>query len=817
MSAVAVVVGIDAYRGQPLTSAVRDALAFRDALLRLGLVDVGSVTLLSAPAQDGGLLATRDQITAALRQPYLHGDDVDRMYVFLSGHGMLVPGSVSRSTSATAFLPADVIDPIAEPWKLLNIDNLLHSFRTAGPREQFFFIDACRDLRYEQYPPELASIGLAGRDQPAVGVRAQGAVYAVSPGGQALGSREGLGVMTGHLIQALHGTGEALDYDEMLDSYVVTMQSVYAYVRARIEEQVSGLPTWQRQYMLPDPALSGPPLTPIRLVPDPGPASLTLTVEPPGDAQYLWVNLLLRGARLAEPQWPPEVFGQPVPVPRQRFRLSAVSNMGATGVEPELIDGRIMTSARIKHHFIGALGPGPRLPLPVAPPRDPGLGPATVVEATGARLPWLGDAADPWNERPGGLLRGATEEPWAAMEISGLSPPYYPAQTVRPWQGVLPDVLVPAGLYQVTFRVGSQAFSQGVAEVEDGKRTSVRASSAASPLVASLIGAREHPSSVLFSEAVGPVQANPALSLVTLIALGRMHGAEGLVDFLPWGPAGLGGDLSLVIAVDGSGWPEPASAVAAGIRVVVKGALLAERPVSLEPAGMDQIVTAVASISTGYPWSGYTLALRSEQAGDVEVAVASVPGMGTCVGIVLGAAGGIDVAQVITPGELDHSAVVRHAQRSLLGQWLYQGGELTSYGPATEPDELRDVLTGQATDPVLSPMAFHAWSDVLAGDDPDRPPGHPDAARFREQVGRQLIAAFPTSPDARVIAALLDDSERTQVESLARDGPMPVLADSARAAVAMLGDAPAPLSSMVRRVAPGSLWTLRWTQPGEGS
>jgi hypothetical protein len=73
-SAVAVIIGVDAYGGQPLTSAVRDALAFRDALLQLSLVDAGSVTLLAAPAQDGGLLATRDEITAALRQPYLHGD-----------------------------------------------------------------------------------------------------------------------------------------------------------------------------------------------------------------------------------------------------------------------------------------------------------------------------------------------------------------------------------------------------------------------------------------------------------------------------------------------------------------------------------------------------------------------------------------------------------------------------------------------------------------------------------------------------------------------------------------------------------------------
>src|SRR6266508_1057811 len=89
MKAIAIVVGIDAYRDQPLTSAVHDALAFKDALLRLDLVDAGSVWLLTAPAQDGGPPATRDEITAALRHPYLHGDDIDRMFVFFSGHGSL--------------------------------------------------------------------------------------------------------------------------------------------------------------------------------------------------------------------------------------------------------------------------------------------------------------------------------------------------------------------------------------------------------------------------------------------------------------------------------------------------------------------------------------------------------------------------------------------------------------------------------------------------------------------------------------------------------------------------------------------------------
>jgi hypothetical protein len=582
-----------------------------------------------------------------------------------------------------------VTDPVAEPWKLLNIDDLLQSFRTAGPREQFFFIDACRNLVYDEYPPELSPIGLIGRNQPSVGTRAQGALYAVSPGGQAFGSRGGLGVMTSHLIQALHGAGEALDYDDELNSYVVTLQSAYSYVRTRIEQQVSGLASWQRHYMLPDPVSSGQPLTPIRLVPDPGPASLTLTVEPPSDAKYVIVSLLQRGTRLAAPQWPPEPFGQPVAVPRQRFRLSVGSHFGATGVEPELVDARTMTSARIKHQYMGILGPGPKLPPgPVSPPGDPGLGPANVTYSQSASTPRQIRGVLQ-SSRPRAGLSTAAEEPWATADVTGLDPPYA-TQSSGPLQGQKPAMILPPGSYQVNFRVGSQGFSQAVAEVEDGRLTSVQATAAASPWVASLTGTTEHPSSVTFSEVMGPVQANPALFLVTLIALSRIRGAEGLLDFLTGPPAdprlSRGRSLSLAVAVDGSRWRIPASEIAAGIRAEINrpggsGSPMRVVQVSTEPeassrraAGLAQVITATARL----PYLGGILTLRSEHLGDIELAVPSSPGLITSVGIVIRVDGGIDVTQVFTPLNLDRTTAVLHARRSLLGQWLYQRGELTA-------------------------------------------------------------------------------------------------------------------------------------------
>lgn len=823
MKSAAIVVGINAYRDQPLTSAVPDALAFRDALTELGLVDPDSITLLTAPARAGCPLATRDEITAALRQPYLHGDDVDRMYVFFSGHGMLVQSNASHSATATAFLPADVTDPMSESWKLLNVDDLLRSFRSAGPREQFFFIDACRNLRYDQYPPEIGPIGLAGRNQSPVGVRGQSVLYAVSPGGQALGKVGGLGVMTGHLVQALQGAGEALDFDDAFDSYVITAQSIYAYVAARISEQVADLAQWQREYMLPDQQNNGPPLRPLRLVPDPGPGTLTLTVDPPGDAGYVNVTVLQRGARLEEPRWPPSSFGTPVEIPRQRFRLSAGSHFGATGVEPELIDGRTMTTALIKHKYMGPLGPGPTLPPdPLPTPDDPCPGPAAVTYSNFAPVTTRSGTFVGIREvgRRPGWLEAAVAEPWATIEVAGLDPPYR-SQSVRASRPEAQELALPPGSYRVRFRVGSEQFSETIAEIEEGRVTTVRASAFASPVVAAVTGQAEHQPVVEVSEHFGPVQANPALTLATLIAVSRAQDALGMFHFPePVPPLGRPGPdrwLSLVVAVDGSAWEPSAAQVAAGLEAeITTPRAYHPNPIQLTPmgatAGLDQLVGGAALV----PLPNCTLAVRSPQIGEIELIVAAARRMVTSVGIVLRADGGIDVAQLLTPPRLDEDGIGSHVRRSLLGQWLYRSGELIGYGQETARDELGDIVTGDAADPVLSPMAYHALSRMLAADAPDQ---RRSAREIRERIARRLVSEFPEHLDSAVIA---DDFGLALGQSLGlarvllANGQLPLLADSLSLAAARPGGLPTPASDLATTVRPGSLWTLRWKQPQIG-
>ncbi len=53
---------------------------------------------------------------------------------------------------ALPLVPSDVADLAADGYKLINFDDLCSRLRFAGPKEQLFFIDACRDLGLGETP-----------------------------------------------------------------------------------------------------------------------------------------------------------------------------------------------------------------------------------------------------------------------------------------------------------------------------------------------------------------------------------------------------------------------------------------------------------------------------------------------------------------------------------------------------------------------------------------------------------------------------------------------------------------------------------------
>ncbi|HVQ38256.1 MAG TPA: caspase family protein, partial [Pyrinomonadaceae bacterium] len=167
MRAHAIVIGIDSYTNPAwnLTGAVRDAVAFARWAITAGGVDPQNLILLLSPLSDGPPLtellkadqgapdmsaqakaATRASIDDAL-YAYRKGaaKDADRLWFYYAGHGLAAP---SQAPDA---------GPIIVPTDIENIERYVETnpigleiFRgwmeNSKPKEQFFFIDACRDV-----------------------------------------------------------------------------------------------------------------------------------------------------------------------------------------------------------------------------------------------------------------------------------------------------------------------------------------------------------------------------------------------------------------------------------------------------------------------------------------------------------------------------------------------------------------------------------------------------------------------------------------------------------------------------------------------
>ena len=408
MSAVAVIIGIDDYEIDPLTTARRDALIFRDALLALNLVADTDVVLLTSPAGDGAGVADRRTINDTLMEVYDRGADLDRLYFFFAGHGLSAYTSASRSSASTFLIPREVVDLRRDANQLLNFDNLRMRLERAGPTEQYFFIDACRDLAFGQRPgdpPE--SLGWGNSAQPRDEPTAQAVLYAVSVGGKALGVREGMGVMTSHLVDALHGRGVSLDYSDDDDAYVVTRESIARHVRERIRETVAGYQQWTHQYMIPDLRSAGPPLHPLRVIESPPRPTFRLDFDPIAAADWTRVRLKLRGQTLQEPCWPPRKSGESIrTLAPQVYRIDVETDRGSAAADPVKIDLRMVQAATIR--FTDSAPTAAR-----TPPLEPAPGDANVhttgVSSAPPRL---------------GTVRAWADEPEAVIELVSQDPPY---------------------------------------------------------------------------------------------------------------------------------------------------------------------------------------------------------------------------------------------------------------------------------------------------------------------------------------------------------------------------------------------------------
>jgi hypothetical protein len=823
MSAIAVIVGIDDYEFQPLTTATRDAVAFRDALLDLNLADAGGIVLLTLPRQDDSAIANRSAIVAALRDVYERAAGLDRFFFYFAGHGLSAWTSSSRSSSNTALVPGEVVDLGADANLLLNFDDLRSRMEWAGPTEQYFFVDACRDLAFGERPGDLPGLGWRASENPRDEPSSQAVLYAVSQGGQALGVPQGMGVMTSHLIEALYGRGLALDWSEDDDAYVVTSESIARHVRDGVRARLSGTQFWKLRYMVPDLRPSGPPLTPLRIVDSPPRPAFTLHFDPLAAAGWTNVHLRLRGQLLREPSWPPHAPGQPVTLDPQVYRIDAKPDHGTATAEPVKIDLRRMNAATIRFTA------GPLAAVPTAR-GEPGPGAANIQSEADAH---------PSPDR--GFVQADADEPQTVIELARQDPPYRRWEAAAPFVGpwAPPDFVdvwqprgphlgeeVPPGNYAIRFRLGNDVYCEADFDVVAGETKTITPSAGRSPAIAEAVPA-EPDGSVLLSETIGPMRSSALLTALPIVGVlpfdatrelfsrfrYSLHSVVDPVDISAYGDS----PVRVVVAADGVGWPVAASEVAAGVQCeLVAGTA---PPINLPLIPLASGTDGWARLAHGTlsaPARSFVIRFSSPVIGAIEMAAASLFNRITVVGLVLSPDGGIEAIQHLLrvpgqlyPGELEPNVSYGRTIRELvLGQRLYESNELIARGAVPNAQVLRDLLFAKWTDPVLGCMAYYAWNDAVERGLPEAQGVDPSNTIITAQ---NLLAHFPDLPDARIIGAIanLPSAPPTVAAALAGD-ELPVLSRSLREVAADRSRARADLDLWASQVAPESPWTLVW-------
>jgi DNA-directed RNA polymerase omega subunit len=237
----AIVIGIDKYwlPSACLRGAVNDALRMRDWLLGDGGVPRQNLTLLLGPDRvqpPAGLNwkdAARSSVVRAIDKMLVRsGGEGERFFFHFSGHGLTARGNF---VNQGAIALADFDDTLTD--NSLTVLSLFHLFEATRFKEQFFFVDACRnlpfstELRLGEYPKSPTP------EQPPY---PQFIMFATQPGMKAIEIKQPgneRGAFTEALLEGLGGKGAAKRWDEEAGGYVVRWNSLFEFVEAKVKSQ----------------------------------------------------------------------------------------------------------------------------------------------------------------------------------------------------------------------------------------------------------------------------------------------------------------------------------------------------------------------------------------------------------------------------------------------------------------------------------------------------------------------------------------------------------------------------------------------------
>ncbi len=846
MKAAAVIVGIDNYVNHPLSSAVNDARAFQQALIDLNLADPGEIILLTAPLNGSREQATKGNICDTLYEFYDKGGDYQRFFFFYAGHGLLTFSDEARGLVRNTLMPVDVKDLDRHGRNLLDLDELRERFLFNGPQEQYFFIDACRDLTYESYP-SVGNLGWGG-GKPLGMQRRQATLFAVAPLGKAQATKGGLGRMTSHMLEALGSNRLAVEFQEDSGDWVISMRSLADYVKEAVKKTIQNEPQYKRIFLLPQLDTTDPEPSPLRTVAQPDPVHLTVHIQPEEAAADTRVTISLRGHALDDRSLPPRRNHDVIPLTPQRHLIRAASTLGPVAPERCAVDLRLVeevviavqTPAQPEWEVPGAestkasriLGYGGDLHAifeqPPPPPPEAGA-PAPRVEAR--------SLAGEKEALPAGVIRARTAEAVAVIELTGLEPPYHSFLGA----GELTET-VPPGPYRVVFRLGPEAFNETEIYVSAGEELEVRPTLAATPLIREALALREElPATTMVSESIGAMQAGILQTVLPIVAIKPFdlqrqffRGFDGLVDLVDPEELGLS-SFSLVVALDGDWQSRSPEAIPEFFREARAWLMLPgegrEVGLDLTPLkrstfqgegrgggwGLDRIRLAVAPA----PAAGGWLELSIPGSETLRLAVTALPRRATVTTLTLHPDGEVDISQNLLrfPGreelyrnelipDISYGRMVRELQ---LGQLAYRSGELL---PSLEREKQEGsemaflLLHAKWTDPILSCMAYF---DIARRRAAGILPSPEQFDWILEETARNLERFFPI-PDSRVIYGMQFEAHREGVwGELLDTGEIPVLAESARRLASFAEEAgrgTAPVVEAARRIPMEQIWTM---------
>ncbi|MBA2537393.1 MAG: caspase family protein [Actinobacteria bacterium] len=526
----AVVIGIDRYWSERacLKGAVNDALLMREWLLDPAGGDVPeeNLALILSPTADKkpegleAVEATNAAIVSSIADLLKRSKgEGERLYFFYAGHGLTAR---VNQRDENALVCSDFTDLLTT--NSLALRSLWEFFETVQFQDQFFFVDACRNIPWENVEFEVGRWPLPRKRDPGLPPAQQFILHATSPGLRAQELQEAgneRGAFTDVLLDGLRGKSKAKAWSSAKENYQVRWERLVDYVKNELEERRLAVAQGAAQNVFQIPqdtgahGVAGRERNPI-LAEFPGDAfpaeQLRILLSPDEAVSVAEVTVLDEAAVPVETKR--QLAGLPVEftLPPRTYALHATA--------PEY-------DRAVARPPIELYSP---CEVPLELGRAEEVPPTSSGNGTGA--------AAPAQAVPGTLVV-RTDDPLAAVEVADAT-----GSVVEVASGEVSLEGIQPGFYRARLRTPEDEVVEELVELAPGETETIALEAPAfSPAVQALVegmSARVHDdNTVELSEAAGPVAAPHLATILTLAAGAALNGdaAAGAVDRLGLGKA----------------------------------------------------------------------------------------------------------------------------------------------------------------------------------------------------------------------------------------------------------------------------------------